>query len=179
MHLPIHMSDVTADNFSFEKRIYIPLPDLDARKRMFKLHVGATRSRVTFDDYNTLAQMTEGFVLPLFFKQTVHSYMDIYSYSGSDISAVVKQALYEPVHKLISAEYWALKEDMWTPCSDSGALKASWKDLPSDRLLEPSLVFNDFLKSLRSVKPTVTESDIKEYEDWTKKFGMFVSPLCI
>lgn len=44
----------------FEKRIYIPLPDLNARKRMFEIHVGSTPCQLTSKDYRMLAQRTEG-----------------------------------------------------------------------------------------------------------------------
>jgi AAA+ superfamily predicted ATPase len=47
----------------FEKRIYIPLPGVDARKRMFELHVGNTPCELTLKDYRELAEQTEGFRL--------------------------------------------------------------------------------------------------------------------
>lgn len=50
-------------NTSFEKRIYIPLPGPDARKRMFELHVGNTPCELTHKDYRTLADQTDGCVL--------------------------------------------------------------------------------------------------------------------
>lgn len=46
----------------FEKRIYIPLPEMDARRRMFELNVGSTPCELTRDDYNKLAKKTEGSV---------------------------------------------------------------------------------------------------------------------
>jgi len=45
----------------FEKRIYIPLPGIDARKRMFELHVGNTPCGLTPKDYRDLAEQTEGY----------------------------------------------------------------------------------------------------------------------
>jgi hypothetical protein len=46
----------------FEKRIYIPLPDVEARKRMFELNVGSTPCQLSQKDYRKLAEMTEGWV---------------------------------------------------------------------------------------------------------------------
>ena len=48
----------------FEKRIYIPLPGAEARKRMFELHVGNTPCELTQKDYRELADQTEGYASP-------------------------------------------------------------------------------------------------------------------
>lgn len=44
----------------FEKRIYIPLPGPEARKRMFELNVGTTPCELTNKDYRQLADITHG-----------------------------------------------------------------------------------------------------------------------
>lgn len=46
----------------FEKRIYIPLPDPEARKRMFELNVGTTPCDLTQKEYRQLADATKGSV---------------------------------------------------------------------------------------------------------------------
>jgi vacuolar protein-sorting-associated protein 4 len=46
----------------FEKRIYIPLPDPDARKRMFELNVGTTPCELNQKEYRQLAEATKGCV---------------------------------------------------------------------------------------------------------------------
>ncbi|KAF9261968.1 AAA-domain-containing protein [Marasmius fiardii PR-910] len=144
----------------FEKRIYIPLPGPDARRRMFELHVGTTPCELTPRDYRTLADQTDG-------------------YSGSDIAIVVRDALMQPVRKVIAATHFkrAANDEgelvKWTPCSpgDPDAVEKTWSDIESDELLEPPLRLADFLKSLASVRPTVTEADIKRHDDWTKESG--------
>ncbi|PPR03184.1 hypothetical protein CVT24_012745 [Panaeolus cyanescens] len=138
----------------FEKRIYIPLPGTDARKRMFEIHVGNTPCALTPKDYRTLAEKTEG-------------------YSGSDISIVVRDALMQPVRKVISATHFKAVGDKWTPCSpgDPEAVEKSWDDISSDELVEPELKLGDFLKSLESTRPTVTEADILKHDQWTKESG--------
>ena len=45
----------------FEKRIYIPLPGLEARRQMFEIHVGDTPCQLTRKDYCTLADKADGF----------------------------------------------------------------------------------------------------------------------
>lgn len=71
----------------FEKRIYIPLPDPEARKRMFELNVGTTPCDLTQKEYRQLADATKG-------------------YSGSDIAVVVRDALMQPVRKVLSATHF-------------------------------------------------------------------------
>lgn len=64
----------------FEKRIYIPLPDLVARSTMFKIRIGKTPHTLTEEDFEELGKTSEG-------------------YSGSDIAVVVKEALMLPVRR--------------------------------------------------------------------------------
>ncbi|KAH7884041.1 AAA-domain-containing protein [Phlebopus sp. FC_14] len=147
----------------FEKRIYIPLPGLEARKRMFEIHVGSTPCQLEPKDYRTLAERTEG-------------------YSGSDISIVVRDALMQPVRKVMSATHFKpvhpspsspSNKVRWSPCSpgDPDAVEKSWTSVDSDELAEPPLRLQDFLKSLESVRPTVSEADIKRHDEWTKESG--------
>lgn len=145
----------------FEKRIYIPLPGPDARRHMFQLHVGDTPNDLTQKDYRTLADKTDG-------------------YSGSDISTVVRDALMQPVRKVISATHFKRVADpatkkltKWTPCSpgDPDAKEMDWTSIESEELLEPALKIADFLKSLSNTPPTVTAADIKRHDDWTKDSG--------
>lgn len=45
----------------FERRIFIPLPDVQARTRMFELNIGNTPNTLVTTDYRTLGEMTEGY----------------------------------------------------------------------------------------------------------------------
>jgi len=60
-----------------------------------------------------------------------------------------------------------------TPCSpgDEGAMEMSWTEVDSDKLLEPPLQIKDFIKAVKSARPTVSGEDIKRSEEWTKEFG--------
>ncbi|KAL7009186.1 Vacuolar protein sorting-associated protein 4 [Cystobasidiomycetes sp. EMM_F5] len=71
----------------FEKRIYIPLPETEARRRIFELNVGSTPCQLTKPQYRKLAEETDG-------------------YSGSDIAVVVRDALMQPVRKVLSATHF-------------------------------------------------------------------------
>ncbi len=47
----------------FEKRIYIPLPDYDARCEMFRIHIGDTAGvTLSTDEFGRLAEITDGCV---------------------------------------------------------------------------------------------------------------------
>lgn len=60
-----------------------------------------------------------------------------------------------------------------TPCSpgDQGAMEMSWVNVDADKLLEPPLVLKDFVKSVRSSRPTISYEDLKRNAEWTEEFG--------
>lgn len=62
---------------------------------------------------------------------------------------------------------------MLTPCSpgDSGAIEMTWSDVEADKLLEPPLTLKDFLRAVKSARPTVSYEDLKRSEEWTAEFG--------
>ena len=147
----------------FEKRIYIPLPDEEARKRMFEIHIGNTPHDLTSRDMHTLASKTDG-------------------YSGADIGIVVREALMMPIRKIQAAAHFKRasgpsptdptvhSDDLLTPCGprDHGAQEMSWMSVPRDKLLEPRVTIRDFLKSLQNTQPTVHADDLKKFEDFTR-----------
>ena len=109
---------------------------------------------LTPDDFRTLAERTEGCaLLSLNWELSFNPFL-IYSYSGSDIASVVKDALMRPIRPALAASHFKRTESnashKWTPCSpsDPGAVAMTWKDVPSNKLLEPSLTTVDFLLSL-------------------------------
>ncbi len=64
----------------FEKRIHVPLPDKEARKRIFEIHMTDIEVGPSVD-YEELADLTAG-------------------YSGRDISVVCREAAMEPIRDL-------------------------------------------------------------------------------
>merc|ERR1711939_509941 len=95
-----------------EKRVLIPLPDVNGRFVQFKLNLGKEDHILTDDEFRHLAHITEG-------------------YSGSDIKTVSKDALNAPVRKMTSTTHFKqvrMIQDgeasiKWMPCSpgDPGA----------------------------------------------------------
>lgn len=55
--------DLTYSIRRLEKRIYIPLPDLEARRQMFQLNVGTTSCNLVPNDFRRLAELTERCIL--------------------------------------------------------------------------------------------------------------------
>ena len=140
----------------FEKRIYIPLPDQHARKKLFEIHLGTTPFQLSNSDWDKLIEKTAG-------------------YSGSDISTCVADALYEPIRELQQSEYWCWNSDGTTllPCSEkeNGAVKAQMDDLPSDRIQPRMLNLNDLMKSLEKNHSTIDIDDLQNFEKFAKGFG--------
>jgi len=150
----------------FEKRIYIPLPERNARTDIFKIHIGNTPHQLNNDDFSRLGEESSG-------------------YSGADISIVVREALMEPVRKVQSATHFkrvrgrhpqqegVICDDLLTPCSpgDAGAKEMNWMEVPGDKLLEPTISMADMMRSLRNSKPTVNDEDLKRLKKFTEDFG--------
>lgn len=61
----------------------------------------------------------------------------------------------------------------WTPCSpgDPEAKEMSWTDLEGSQLAEPPLRVKDFIKAIKSSRPTVSKEDLVRSSEWTKEFG--------
>jgi vacuolar protein-sorting-associated protein 4 len=83
----------------FERRIYIPLPEAEARTKVFELNLGNTPHSLQHPDFIQLGRMTDG-------------------YSGADISIVVRDALMEPVRMVQQATHFkrvsgAVYEEVW------------------------------------------------------------------
>ena len=66
----------------FEKRIYIPLPEKNARTEIFKIHIGNTPNTLTDGDYRTLGAEAEGWVIYLIYiknKKLLTVYLMLYT----------------------------------------------------------------------------------------------------
>eukprot|EP00762_Andalucia_godoyi_P001060 ANDGO_02124.mRNA.1 Vacuolar protein sorting-associated protein 4 len=144
----------------FERRIYIPLPEAQARTRMFQLSVGSTPHSLTDADFRTLGEITDG-------------------YSGSDIGILVRNALMEPVRKCQIATHFKQVADptcnqiKWTPCSpgEPGAKEMSLMDVHGDDLLPPIVGMRDFEKAMATARPSVSKDDLGNYVKFTEDFG--------
>uniref|UniRef100_A0A6U4ZFE5 AAA+ ATPase domain-containing protein n=1 Tax=Hemiselmis andersenii TaxID=464988 RepID=A0A6U4ZFE5_HEMAN len=157
-----------------QKRIYIPLPDDRARRRMVEIHVSKIQPppELTNENYEELATRTDGF-------------------SGSDISILVRDAIMEPVRRCQDAVAFKWIEvevpgkegepaqmvKKLQPCAPStpNSLKMSLMELASEhgpeKLIAPPVTFNDFSKTLERCKPSVSQEDLQEFQKFTLDFG--------
>ena len=161
----------------FEKRVYIPLPEQEARTAMVKIHLGDTPNSLSESDFDTLGQLTEGA-------------------SGSDIKVLVKEALMEPLRRCQQARQFLPVGNFLVPCEEypncpycppklsddppnkiydcrrCGAKRMQLWKVPSENFKVPDVRAQDFQIALRSRSfATVSEGELEKYSDWTRQFG--------
>lgn len=138
----------------FEKKIYIPLPDYEARRYLIAQRIKATPNSLTPEMIADIARRTEG-------------------YSGADLKILTREASFVSLRNLQKAEYFAEYQGMMWPCNPDSpkAVKKTWREIDPNLLHPPLVTYNDFYISLDKVRPSVSQSDLKKYEDWTNEFG--------
>ena len=141
----------------FQKKIYISLPEANARKLMLKLNLGDTYNDLTDEQFKILGDLTDG-------------------YSGSDIYNLTQDAIYGPLRKCQRATHFKYldAQQHLVPCSpsDQGAMEMKINDIPNpEKLVAPVVTFEDFILSLQKMKPTVSKEDLKRQDEFTKEFG--------
>ena len=140
----------------FQKKIYISLPEANARKLMLKLNLGDTYNDLTDEQFTILGNLTKG-------------------YSGSDIYNLTQDAIYGPLRKCQRATHFKqLDPNHIVPCSpsDPGAKELKINDIEHpESLVAPVVTFEDFILSLQKMKPTVSEADLKRQQEFTEEFG--------
>lgn len=153
----------------FEKKMYIPLPDEEARLAIFKLSIGNTPICLSEDDLNTLAKRSDGL-------------------SGADISRLVQNALMQPVLKVRIATHFKkvrgpcpddpckIVEDLLTPCSpeEPRAMRMPWVAVPKSKLMEPEVTMDDVRGSLTHLNSKAKNYDLMKLENFMKDSGMMI-----
>lgn len=160
----------------FEKRVYIPLPEPEARASMVRIHLGDTPNNLSDHDFDTLGRETVGA-------------------SGSDIKVLVKEALMEPLRRCQQAQQFLPVGEYLVPCEEypncpycppklssdppgkrydcgrCGARRMQLWDVPPEKLKAPDVSVKDFQRVLRHSHASVSEKELDEYTTWTKQFG--------
>ncbi|KAF4521315.1 hypothetical protein B566_EDAN002319 [Ephemera danica] len=130
----------------FQRRIYIPTPNRQARLEILQFHSGLDKqsqeaaatadvSQISDLDWAPLLDSTEG-------------------YSGSDLATLAQYALLQPVRELQHAAFWAYRDD---------GMIVGARDLD----------VNDFMIALSCTPSTVSQSDLELYENFTTQYGQF------
>lgn len=114
----------------FPKRVYVTLPDFDTRLTLLSSLLQKHNSPLKDDELKALARYTDG-------------------YSGSDLTALARDAALEPIRGL-----------------DLDQVKEM--DLSKVR----QITMNDFQNSLKRIRKSVSPSSLKEFEKWSLEYGV-------
>lgn len=139
----------------FQKRIYIPLPDEEARKVMLQIHFGKEGHELTNSDFGVLASQTD-------------------MYSGSDMANLAKQALMYPITKIQTSGYFILtKDNKWIPChkDDLGAIPINIYSIEEGEVVLPKVTMEDISHVLKKAVKSVSVKELQRFEEWTREFG--------
>ena len=116
----------------FVKRIYVPLPSAESRNSLIHTLLKNQVHKLTNTDISTLASQLEG-------------------YSGSDITALAREAAYEPIREL----------------THSQVLKVNAKSVRA-------MCVSDFEEARKKVRASVSIESTGCYAEWNAKFGTVV-----
>ncbi|KAI4234556.1 MAG: hypothetical protein LQ349_003723 [Xanthoria aureola] len=112
----------------FVRRQYIPLPESHVRESQLRTLLSHQKHDLKRDDIQVLVELTEG-------------------YSGSDITALAKDAAMGPLRSLGEALLYMSTDE-----------------------IRP-IGFEDFEASLINIRPSVSKEGLQEFDDWAKEFG--------
>ena len=137
----------------FERRIYISLPEYEARLGMLKNGMKNNPNTLKEEDFDFFAKKTEMF-------------------SGSDIAILIRDAVYEPVRRLQTATHFKQVNGKYVPCrpGEQGE-PGNWMNFPNDKVDIGLITREDFDAAMIRTKPSVDQGQLKEYEDFTQTFG--------
>eukprot|EP01042_Synura_sphagnicola_P001576 gene1576-1830_t len=124
-----------------EKRVYIPLPDLDGRKELFRINMKEVELGGDVD-LDALAEKSSG-------------------YSGADVANVCRDASMMSVRRIMEL---ARKQGLGR--EQMQALLKEQKEA-----LQSAVTMSDFLMALSKVNRSVSDHDLQRYREWMDEFG--------
>ncbi|XP_030370788.1 spastin isoform X2 [Scaptodrosophila lebanonensis] len=113
----------------FTKRVYVSLPDAETRELLLSRLLQKQGGPLDTEALRRLAKVTEG-------------------YSGSDLTALAKDAALEPIRELNVEQ---------VKCLDISAMRA--------------ITENDFHNSLKRIRRSVAPQSLNSYEKWSQDYG--------
>ena len=124
-----------------EKRVYIPLPELEGRKELFRINMKDVELADDVD-FDVLAQKAGG-------------------YSGADVANVCRDASMMSVRRIMEA---ARKQGMGRE-----QMQALLKE--EKEALQSAVTMEDFVVALSKVNRSVSDHDLLRYSEWMAEFG--------
>ena len=135
----------------FVRRQYIPLPEAHVRAEQLRTLLSHQKQTLNKKDIQVLVELTDGKFPSTNSQNKVRSIwlilVIVLGYSGSDITALAKDAAMGPLRSLGEALL----------------------HMPMDEIRP--IQFDDFEASLVNIRPSVSKQGLKEFEDWAREFG--------
>jgi len=125
-----------------EKRIYIPLPDIEGRIQLFRINMKGCELDEDVD-LDILAEKCDG-------------------YSGADVANVCRDAAMMSVRRIM--------EEARKKCLGKDAIQAMLKE-QKESLRGTAVSMDDFLVALTKINKSVSGNDLQKYSDWMEEFG--------
>jgi katanin p60 ATPase-containing subunit A1 len=130
-----------------EKRILVPLPELEAREAMVRHHLPPGKRAVPDIDFGAVAESLEG-------------------YSGSDIKLVCKEAAMKPLRRIMKdLDVVSEKEDLSKP--------SNWHRV-ADPAKTPQLgpvTKEDITEAIQTTKASAKVVNNEKYFKWMENYG--------
>jgi katanin p60 ATPase-containing subunit A1 len=124
-----------------EKRIYIPLPDLEGRKELFRINMKEVELAPDVN-LEELSEKSDG-------------------YSGADVANVCRDASLMSLRRITEQA----RKQGFTKEKIQAMLKEQKNDLNS------AVTHNDFLTALSKVNRSVSDQDLGRFKEWMAEFG--------
>jgi SpoVK/Ycf46/Vps4 family AAA+-type ATPase len=131
----------------FVRRQYIPLPEDWVRTKQLRNLLAAQKHDMHDAELAELVQYTEGKISTRLHFFSTCTNIALTGFSGSDITALAKDAAMGPLRSLGEKLLHMSPED-----------------------IRP-IGIEDFRASLTNIRPSVSKQGLKEFEDWAKEFG--------
>lgn len=145
----------------FERRVYIPLPDFEARRYLIRNKLKGLDKMLSDEDIKLIAERTDG-------------------YSGADLEILVRDAAFEPLHlaqatnkfRKVNVNGQFKHVPMQPNAVGPDIITSVVYDLPERSLMLPDVNREDLIKAMMRSKPSVSKKDLDQYTDWTKQYGI-------
>ncbi|KAM0673723.1 hypothetical protein GVAV_002811 [Gurleya vavrai] len=146
----------------FNKRIYIGLPDFEARLSLIKYFLSDNKSELIDKDYKIIAKYTEFF-------------------SNSDIKSMCERILCDVVNEIKTAKCFYNENKEWKICLECNLGKSCTKKIGIEyqksfeackgKFADQPINMRHFENIKFKSKSSIIKGDLKNYDDWTKNFG--------